>query len=645
MFEIKKVFKKYNDEYVLQDINFNINRGLNFIVGASGSGKTTLLRIISGMEENFEGDVTYCNKNIKELTNSEKSYFYNNIFGFVFQDFNLLEELTVLENILLPRYLKESKSNINKILKELQIFDLKDKRVKYLSGGQKQRVAIARELVKNPSVIIADEPTSALDTKATELTMDILRNIAKTKTVIVVTHDTSLITKNDNVFELDKGELISKTNFKLTTVPKIKIKENSVLPFDKSSKIAKANIKGRWGRFITSSLAIMIAGILLLTTMSGAINKSSQKEFDKLIATYGQSLFDVSLYSSFMDAAGTDGNKNDKPSGDVNQDISGIYDKYINDDRIDFAIYLQAFDDIEIIYNQKKYNIENSGNTPTINKLVEGKMPNGNTNEVVVPESFVKKLGISNKEIIGKEISFKGDIVDWSSGEPVYKTTETKVIIVGVMDTTVKYDYNGKVMEYTIDDSFVFSKKALSEMQSKIGINIDKSSFLMRTKTANDMIKIKDELNEQGIVPIGRFELIEDMVRLNNQTTVQSGSASAIVGVLALIMIIIIFVITGFMRKREYAIYKVSGFTNRNINILLFSEIIFSTMLAIIILLIASPLINLATTKLFSVNIMNFEMLFMGIILIILVSILAYISTIVTNIKVNISDALKTGDK
>ncbi|WP_313894644.1 ABC transporter ATP-binding protein [Psychrobacillus sp.] len=221
MFEIKNVCKKYNGEFALNNISVAIGKGLNFIVGASGSGKTALLKIISGMEQHFDGDVSYSGKDIKALTNAEKSYFYNNVFGFVWQDFNLLEELTVLENVLLPQYLKDGPKNkhAEKTLKELRIYDIAGQKVKSLSGGQKQRVAIARELMKNPQVIIADEPTSALDEKSSKITMDILREISKKRTVIIVTHDTSLIRDKDNVFELDKGELISGTGNSLAQTP------------------------------------------------------------------------------------------------------------------------------------------------------------------------------------------------------------------------------------------------------------------------------------------------------------------------------------------------------------------------------------------------------------------------------------------
>lgn len=101
MFEINKVSKQYGEEFALNNVTMTIGTGLNFIVGASGSGKTTLMKIISGMEQEFDGEVSFCGKNIKTLSAKEKSYYYNNVFGFVWQDFNLLEEATVLENVLL----------------------------------------------------------------------------------------------------------------------------------------------------------------------------------------------------------------------------------------------------------------------------------------------------------------------------------------------------------------------------------------------------------------------------------------------------------------------------------------------------------------------------------------------------------------
>lgn len=647
MFEIKNVSKQYNGEFALNSVSFSMGKGLNFIVGASGSGKTTLLKIISGMEQNFDGEAYYCGKSIKELTSNEKSYFYNNVFGFVWQDFNLLEDLSVLDNVLLPQYLKNNQ-NLKKaetILKDLKINDLVHQKVKYLSGGQKQRVAIARELMKNPQVIIADEPTSALDEKTAKITMGILKDISKYRTVIVVTHDTNLIDNKSNIISLDKGELTSTPQEIVTKTENIKSNESHRLSIKNSFALTKSNVKSKFGRFVVSTLALMVAGVLCLTTVSGAIENSSQGEFDKLIDTYGEGLMDISLVGSFMSAGGTSGNEEDKPNADVTQDIGGLYDKYMDDRRIEFTAFLQAFNDIKVTVSGKEYQIQSSGNTPSINKLVVGKMPMGKNNEVVVPESFVQTLGLSNKQALGTEIDFSSTVYNWDTGEPVLKEASITATIVGVADTTVYYENDGQMMEYSVDDSFLFSKVAIDDMRGQAEIRNNPVNFLIRAKTPADMISIKDELNEAGIVPLGRFELVEDIVRLNEQTTQQSGSASVLIGILSVVMVTAIFLITGFMRTREFAIYKVSGFSNAHLSLLNLTEMITQAITAILLMLVTSPLINLATKDLFDVNILNSKMLLTGVLLIALLAVVAYFTTAITIIKTNTTSALKTGDR
>ena len=647
MFELRNVSKQYNGEFALNDISFSMGKGLNFIIGASGSGKTTLLKIISGMEQDFDGEVYYHGKRIKELTSNEKSYFYNNVFGFVWQDFNLLEDLSVLENILLPQYLKDkpNKKNAQKVLKELKIFDLADQKVESLSGGQKQRVAIARELMKNPQVIIADEPTSALDEETSKTTMDILKALAKKRTVIIVTHDTNLLDETSNILDLDEGESIALPKEIVTKKENLKYDESHRLSIKNAFAITKSTIKSKFGRFLVSALALMVAGTFLLTTVSGAIGGSSQGEFEELIDTYGDGLTDISVIGSFTSAEGTDDNQEEEPNADVSQDIGGLYDKYIDDERVDFTIFLQAFDDIKVTVGGKEYEIQGTGTAPSINKLVAGKMPIGDGNEVVVPESFVKTLGISNEEAIGKEIDFGSSIYNWDTGEPELRDAFITAKIVGVADTTVYYEYEGEMMEYSIDDSFFFSKVALDDLRKQTGTENDAMNFLVRAKTPTDMIAIKDELNEKGIVPLGQFELVEDIVRLNKQTTEQSGSVSTLIGILSVVMVIAISLITSIMRKREYAIYKVSGFNNVHLGLVNLTEKITETVTAILLMLVASPLINKATESLFSTNILGSQMLFTGALLIVLVGAVAYLTTATSIVKTNTARALKTGDR
>lgn len=645
MFEIKNISKKYADDFILRNLSLTIGGGLNFILGASGSGKTTLLKILSGLDQSFDGDVFYCGKSIKTLNEQDKSYFYNNIFGFVWQDFNLRDDLTVLDNMMLPLYLKKSqnKKTVMKILRELKISELANQKTGKLSGGQKQRVAIARELIKNPQVIIADEPTSALDEKSSQTIMQILRDLSKTRTVIIVTHDTSLITPSDHVYELDKGELIAIPNASPATANKLSMHHPHHLSFFSAFKLSVQNIKNKLGRFATTMLSLLVASTLLLVTISGVISGSGQSEFDQLMNTYGEGILDIGLYTSFIDAAGTTSDENDGPNSDITQDIRGLYDLYAKDNRVAFISYLESFNNIQIDVDGKTYPIETSGSVPSINALIAGTMPMGEENEVVVPQSFVKILGISPTEAIGKEILFHGEIVDWSTGYPVFKNTSTTAKIVGVMDTTVTYDYMGQALTYTVDDSFLFSKSALISMHEKIGTSIDNLNILIRAKKPADMIALKDELNKQGIVPIGRFELIEDIVRLNTQTAQQSGSASVIISILSMIIVIAPSLMTALTRKREYAIYKISGYSSTHLRLMIISESLTISALSSLLFLCISPLLNLATTTFWRVNILSSNLLATGALLVFIVGMLSSIITLFISTTTNPSTSLKTG--
>lgn len=647
MFKIKNVSKQYQEEYALRNISLTIGKGLNFITGASGSGKTTLLKIMSGFEKDFEGEVSYDGKQINDITENEKSYMYNHVFGFIWQDFHLLEDNTVLENVLLPQILMEQQhqKRAKEALRQLEILDIADKKVKLLSGGQKQRVAIARELMKNPQVILADEPTSALDRETAKETMEFLRLLSKSITVIIVTHDTSFIKQGDRVYELDKGELISKVEVKSIAPSPMDLNKHHALSLHNAFTLAKINIKNKFGRYAIALLTLVVASVLMLSSVSGTILGNSKHEFDKLFETYGDSLTDISIYKGFSDATGTGGEQEDKPKGDVSQDIRGLYDGYATDNRVAFLTFLQAFDNIHVTMDGQEHKIQSSGNTPVINKIVSGKMPMGANKEVAVPESFVKKLGLSNEEVLGKEIEFKGSIVDWATGNPVWKDTKIKVTIVGVMDTTIKSEYEGQMNEYVIDDSFLFNKVALEDLTNQAGVDMNTMSFLIRAKTPADMIAIKDELSKKGIVPLGRFELVEDMVRLDNQATTQSGVSSVAIAVLALSMVIAVFVTTGSMRKKEIAIYKVSGFTKSHLFILNVAEMLSITGGAIVFMILTSPLLNMGVQRFFGTNILSVNMLGTGVIILVCIACIAGLFTSITFARVKIITALKTGDR
>ena len=194
---LSKVYGSKVKSNALKDISFSIEYGeFVGIMGPSGSGKTTLLNLISTIDKPTSGKITLGDKEPHKLKGDDLALFRRRELGFVFQDYNLLDTLTIGENIVLPLTLenvsvKEQDEKLNRVSKILGIEDLLDKRTFEVSGGQAQRTAIARALINNPSIVLADEPTGNLDSKAARNVMELLEKInTKEKvTTMMVTHD------------------------------------------------------------------------------------------------------------------------------------------------------------------------------------------------------------------------------------------------------------------------------------------------------------------------------------------------------------------------------------------------------------------------------------------------------------------------
>lgn len=212
MIQIKNLNKYFNKLHVLKNISYNINKGdVISIIGPSGSGKSTLLRCMNLLEVPTSGEIIFQGTNIQN-TNINK---VRENMGMVFQHFNLFPHMTVLENITLaPIKVKNmSKNDAEKtaldLLKKIDLLDKKDCYPSNLSGGQKQRIAIARSLANKPHVLLFDEPTSALDPEMVKEVLNVIKELALSKTMIIVTHEMGFAKEVSNkIIFMDKGEII-----------------------------------------------------------------------------------------------------------------------------------------------------------------------------------------------------------------------------------------------------------------------------------------------------------------------------------------------------------------------------------------------------------------------------------------------------
>ncbi|MFU7517174.1 ABC transporter ATP-binding protein [Clostridium sp. HCS.1] len=222
--KLKDVSKEYGlrgfRTRVLNNINLSVNEGdFISIMGPSGAGKTTLLNLISTLDKPTKGEIIFDGKDITKIKNKELSNLRRDKIGFIFQDYNLLDNMNLMDNIALPLALgkKRTKAIEDKVMEISEIFGLKEHLKKYpyeLSGGQKQRGAAARALITDPKVIFADEPTGALDSRSSSDLLESLSRANKEEkaTIVMVTHDAITASYSNKVYILSDGEIKCQLN-------------------------------------------------------------------------------------------------------------------------------------------------------------------------------------------------------------------------------------------------------------------------------------------------------------------------------------------------------------------------------------------------------------------------------------------------
>ena len=286
MLELKKIKKDYKTGDFIQhalkniDLSFRENEFVA-ILGPSGSGKTTLLNIIGGLDRYTTGDLIIDGKSTKKFKDKDWDAYRNHAVGFIFQSYNLISHISVLENTMMGMTLsgvsfRERKRKALELLDKVGLKDHAYKKPNQLSGGQMQRVAIARALANDPKIILADEPTGALDSKTSMQIMELIKEISKDKLVIMVTHNKELAENYaSRIVNMKDGEIIGDSNPIDDNVKtgNLKITKTS-MSFLTALKLSFENIKTKKGRTILTSFAssIGIIGIALILSLSNGFN-------------------------------------------------------------------------------------------------------------------------------------------------------------------------------------------------------------------------------------------------------------------------------------------------------------------------------------------------------------------------------------
>ena len=268
---LSKIYKgKYDTVKALNDMTLNFDeKGLVFIVGVSGSGKSTLMNMLSGIDKPTNGDVIVGGKSLYDQENGEMFGYRNSYVGLIFQDYNLIDDLDVYDNIKLPLELlgRDDFSKVDEVIKAIDIEDIVHHKVNEISSGQMQRVAIARALVKDANIILADEPTGNLDSVNGDIVLNLLKEISKEKLVLVITHDDHAAKKfGDRIIEIEDGKILSDSRpLKEDTDNTLPEFKQPIVSFKNQVRFTKSFIK----RYLARSLTMLIT--LILVPLIGSI--------------------------------------------------------------------------------------------------------------------------------------------------------------------------------------------------------------------------------------------------------------------------------------------------------------------------------------------------------------------------------------
>ena len=380
MLQVKNISKTYKTgdlvQVALDDVSLNL-RDNEFvaILGPSGSGKTTLLNIIGGLDKYTDGDLIINGRSTKEYTDNDWDLYRNHSIGFVFQSYNLIPHQTALANVELALTLSgvgkaERRKRAIEMLTKVGLEDQIYKKPSQMSGGQTQRIAIARALINNPDILLADEPTGALDSETSIQVMDILKEVAKDRLVIMVTHNPDLAKEySTRIIKLKDGEIIDDSNpydGKNDKKEKVtrKAKKN-FMSFKTALGLSLNNLATKKGRTILTAFAgaIGIIGIALISSMSNGVNEYitgvEQDTLSSYPITIESATIDASsLLESFRSMRDTDPNtkENTVETNNIMGDMITTMNKKIeSNDLKTFKNYLEKSDKFEKYSNAIQY--------------------------------------------------------------------------------------------------------------------------------------------------------------------------------------------------------------------------------------------------------------------------------------------------
>lgn len=584
LLELKNIYKSYflgKEEFpVLKGINLSFDQGdFISILGESGGGKSTLMNIIGGLDRNYSGDVIIKGQPQKNKGEKAMDEYRRQTIGFIFQSFNLVNYLSVLDNVLTSLKMtklshKEQLDQAEKLLKQVGLYEHRKKKPAQLSGGQKQRVAIARALASNPEIIIADEPTGALDSQNTKEVLKILQDIARSgKTVIVVTHSQEVAEAGTRIVSLTDGQITADERIRDPFSTGNDLEELSSRPLTRGAswKMAWAHFKNAWKQnlIITIGMAIGLFSVMFFLGLGNGARGYMNSFIDEIA---NPKAFQVTLKNTdALTSTGMTGKDKDR--------IGNI--KHVT--KTEYGYYAPTF---TISYKDKivQNSILQTTNDTIVKKNISNKaMPKGD--QIVVSKDYAKKnISKDVKKAVGKKVTI-GLTALGDDGKPITITKE--------------YTISG-----TTEQMNLVSMDSLQKAATKQGAKL-KPNFI--TASVDNLNNTKQAQNDaRALKKNGKvlYSITGVGATLNSivQITYIVGVVLALVAGISLLVSILMIVATTYMsvteRTKEIGVLRAMGARRKDIRRLFVNDSLLLGVSANILAIITALAIQLLVNKL-----------------------------------------------
>lgn len=611
--ELKDVKKYYKlpggGQYeALRGVNAKFDAGeMVAIVGESGSGKSTLMNTIGGLDSDFEGAILYEGKNLRDFSKKEMVNYHKKSIGFIFQNFNLIPHLDLIDNVSIAMTLsnadeKTRRGRAEELLTQVGLKDHMHKKPDQLSGGQKQRVAIARALANDPDVIIADEPTGALDADTTDVILNMIRDIAASgKLVLMVTHSDKVASHCSRVLRIDQGQIVSDQEQKpldhhLEQRTEVKIQQMSLF---KAISLAFKNMKAKFGRnaLVATGMGIGIMSVILMLSLgkgvtsyvSGQMNTYSNPLVAEIQKTSSQKMQQKGMQAQQTGdkAALAKQQQNNMASLSGTSSASAFSKKDLKKlEKISHVKKLQkGYSAISLGTNQLKYGKKTASMIylKTVNdgiaksEIKKGRLPKANKNEVMIDSGSADNL---SKKILGKKVK--------ASLQIGTKTITKTVKVVGIYEASGSGQVSTLLLPYS-DLAKIFKDNGLTLKANVVYLTATDKQYTS---------SIKQAAKDKGFAGSMQEQMTEMFDSILSVLTYVLTAIAAVSLLVSAIMILVVLNISVVERTQEIGVMKALGSRRKDIRRIFSSEAF--------LLGLASGIVGIALTWLLAQGINSF---------------------------------------